>query len=704
MDEKDIAIKHKKDDLLNREKFAKKLADRIFDYDDNEPLNIGIIGKWGFGKTSLINLICCYLEHKLEKEECKKEYIFINFNPWFFSKQSNLYIQFFKVLIEEITNHEYEKIPLFDRTTTPRKSIFKKLRIESLEEYINYIQFNQILPINDFTYSLNSNQMESYQSLLAHKKLCDNFFNSSNYKVIVVIDDMDRLVDKEIKQVITLVKSLADFKNFIYILSFDKNIVAKSLDEIQSDKGDKFLDKIVQIPIILPEITDNIMGELIFEKLKELYVQHSNNYINKNGDLREILYYLKLFIKDLRDLKRYLNVLEFYLDSYDDELNVNDCFVLIALQLFEYNIYSILVDFEEILTSPEQKFRNETRNKKLLADFKDYVNNNLINMNEKNLNKILSYLFPEYGGANVSSYELTKNNRIGSSHHFYKYFSFSLKPTDVSATVLEQLIKSNNENEIFKLLTKNKNRDYNHSLLYLLYLNDSNIPNENIEIFVKGLIKSADNMFIYHSDWKHVDRILRDLLNRIKNHDLAYEILKESDFEKNLFTLLEFVYGVCFYYKKHTGENLKEYESEMPISLKHMENLKDLLIESINESLNNKSLISHPRLKTILVYWKHFETEEIVKKNIKNNVKTDDEILEFINHFQITNYYINSYAQVTKENIHFNFEELEKYIDLKDMITQITTISVNENVSEEIRMFCLLIIKQYEEHINSPNN
>ena len=54
MDKKDVAIKHKRDDLLNRKKLARKISDYILSYKDIEPLTIGIIGKWGSGKTSLI--------------------------------------------------------------------------------------------------------------------------------------------------------------------------------------------------------------------------------------------------------------------------------------------------------------------------------------------------------------------------------------------------------------------------------------------------------------------------------------------------------------------------------------------------------------------------------------------------------------------------------------------------------------------------
>ena len=81
MDKKDVAIKHKRDDLLNRKKLARKISDYILSYKDIEPLTIGIIGKWGSGKSSLINLILCYLEFEIKNNPLDKDYIIIHFNP-----------------------------------------------------------------------------------------------------------------------------------------------------------------------------------------------------------------------------------------------------------------------------------------------------------------------------------------------------------------------------------------------------------------------------------------------------------------------------------------------------------------------------------------------------------------------------------------------------------------------------------------------
>ncbi len=85
----------------------------------------------------------------------------------------------------------------------------------------------------------------SYDELL-------NYIESLNKKILIVIDDIDRLNNNEIQQIFQLVKMLGNFPNTIYLLSMDDTIVANSLKEVQKYDGYKYLEKIVQVPLRLP--------------------------------------------------------------------------------------------------------------------------------------------------------------------------------------------------------------------------------------------------------------------------------------------------------------------------------------------------------------------------------------------------------------------------------------------------------------------
>ena len=80
-----------KEDLLGRHSFAKELAKAILSYKQNDSISIGLFGKWGSGKTSLINMTL----EEIKSISAQNKPFVIKFNPWNFSDQNQLIQQFF---------------------------------------------------------------------------------------------------------------------------------------------------------------------------------------------------------------------------------------------------------------------------------------------------------------------------------------------------------------------------------------------------------------------------------------------------------------------------------------------------------------------------------------------------------------------------------------------------------------------------------
>ncbi|WP_051080461.1 P-loop NTPase fold protein [Fusobacterium russii] len=89
------AIVSKEKDLLDRANVACDLAKEIEYYKNKDSLTIGIIGKWGSGKTSFINMV-------LENFEGDGNYIVVKFNPWNISSRKQLISDFFLQLSNSI--------------------------------------------------------------------------------------------------------------------------------------------------------------------------------------------------------------------------------------------------------------------------------------------------------------------------------------------------------------------------------------------------------------------------------------------------------------------------------------------------------------------------------------------------------------------------------------------------------------------------
>src|SRR5690606_30532516 len=81
----DKAVSEEENDRFQRYEFAKRIASIVSIPSDDKSLTIGLYGKWGEGKTTVLNFI---------QQELDPEVVVVHFNPWFFSNQEQLLVAF----------------------------------------------------------------------------------------------------------------------------------------------------------------------------------------------------------------------------------------------------------------------------------------------------------------------------------------------------------------------------------------------------------------------------------------------------------------------------------------------------------------------------------------------------------------------------------------------------------------------------------
>ncbi len=90
----DNPIKNPEDDVIGRDADARKFAQNMLELDPSEGVVVGVLGPWGSGKTSFINLA---------RNELKKKKIpILDFNPWMFSGTAQLVESFFIELASQL--------------------------------------------------------------------------------------------------------------------------------------------------------------------------------------------------------------------------------------------------------------------------------------------------------------------------------------------------------------------------------------------------------------------------------------------------------------------------------------------------------------------------------------------------------------------------------------------------------------------------
>ena len=99
-------INNQDQDLLGRSFFSSQLGKAIYEYNAKDGLVIGLFGKWGTGKTSIINMAINEINSlansdKKEKSNENKPLI-IKFSPWNYSDKDNPITLFFQSLKNKI--------------------------------------------------------------------------------------------------------------------------------------------------------------------------------------------------------------------------------------------------------------------------------------------------------------------------------------------------------------------------------------------------------------------------------------------------------------------------------------------------------------------------------------------------------------------------------------------------------------------------
>ena len=320
----------KNEDLLEREKVANDLAKEIESYDKKDSLTIGIVSKWGSGKTSFINMV-------LENFKENNNYIVIKFNPWNISSRKQLISDFFL----QLSNNIEKKTKTNKIVKTIKKSLNKLSKIFKTLESVQFFSILGII-VNFIKECIKTDDKD----LETIKMEIDTELEKLAKKLIIVIDDIDRLSDEEIREIFQLVKSIADFKNTIYILSYDREIVIKALNKTQQEKGEEYLEKIIQIPLILPYVSRNELDKIFLDKLAKLV---------NISDRDDFLYFQELYnngldknFENLRDIERYINVFSFEIKLVKEELNISDYIVITLIKILEPNLYEYIKNNKEI--------------------------------------------------------------------------------------------------------------------------------------------------------------------------------------------------------------------------------------------------------------------------------------------------------------------------------------------------------------------
>jgi hypothetical protein len=321
-------------DTLQRSDSAQRFARNILALDVSKGLVVGVLGPWGSGKTSYVNLT-------KETLRSGRAHI-VDFNPWMFSGVDRLIDAFFSEVSAALN--------LLPQLTEAGKE---------LEEYGELLSGLGWIPIvGPWTERarlamrlVGGGLKKTKGGTAGRRKQVERALAKLTNPLVIVLDDIDRLTTQEIRQVFQLVRLTASFPNVVYILAFDRLRVEQALTE-DGVPGRAYLEKILQLAIDLPVVPVEVLQSLIFEALDAaLTGVEDAGELDTNAWPNIFFNIVRPLVSSMRDVSRYALAVRSSAAALQGQVALADVLALEAVRIFLPDFFASIPAAIEPLTS-----------------------------------------------------------------------------------------------------------------------------------------------------------------------------------------------------------------------------------------------------------------------------------------------------------------------------------------------------------------
>lgn len=456
----DAPIKQSDKDLFNMGSLVNRIVNYIAFTDVHDAaFSMGIVGEWGDGKTSLMNLV----EERIKEEH--KDFITVHFSPRA-SKKADFIQEDFLESLKQALSPKHSGI---DRT---------------IDKYAIAIDVIPDVPLI-VSKGLELLQIRSDKKREITRNELLKAIKEIGQRIVIFVDDLDRLTGEELIEVLKVLDTNGAFPNMVFLTSYDKDYVNAVLNnylhlENQSRAyTDKYFTVEIRVPLHPSFRLMDYLVKLLTDASKSGFITQLNE-VDIEEQTRKLSSYIMSRLHTIRDIKRFVNQFLYDYAEVQRDVFYHD---FLLLELIKYAHHE---DYEAIY---KMKYIHRGQRAFLTSASDDlfYLNDTLLPQKNKAGNEekpdvkpdsidILKVLFPEESGYQywyagryqriycVSSFE----------HYFYNYEYSHLKSED-----LDRLFNEDSLNDAKKLIDswENFSKDLE---TYLLTRDVNSIKNKNV--------------------------------------------------------------------------------------------------------------------------------------------------------------------------------------------------------------------------------
>lgn len=429
----DAPIKGSDGDLFNMGNLVNRIVNYIAFTDVSEAaFSMGLVGEWGDGKTSLMNLV----EEKILKEH--SDFIIVRFNPRSSKKADFIQEDFLDSLKQSLA-------PLH---TGVERTIDKYAEaldvIPGVPPVVSKgLELLQIRP---------DKEREIKRSDLKKAIL------EIDKRIVVLVDDLDRLTGEELIEVMKVLDTNGAFPNMVFLTSFDKYYVNTVLNNFLGlgEQTRAYTDKYFTVEIKVPlhpsfRLLDYLV-KLLADAVKSGFIKTNVSIIETQT--RKLSPFIMSRLYTIRDIKRFANQFLYDYAEVQRDVNFRDYFLLELIK------YAHPEDYEAVY---RLKYIHRGKTSFLSPSSEDlfYLNDTLMSKKNKtgdgfdepeikpNSIDILRTLFPEESA--YQNWYAGRYQKVYSSSSFEHYF-YNYEYSHLRAEDIDRLFAEKNIEDVCKLI------------------------------------------------------------------------------------------------------------------------------------------------------------------------------------------------------------------------------------------------------------
>ncbi|WP_032606337.1 KAP family NTPase [Pseudomonas syringae] len=472
---------------------------------------VGLTGEWGLGKSSVLNL----LEHDLKQME---HVAVATLNPWLFKGRDEVVEAYFNALREALGFSSSEKA---------RKLLVYLARYKASIEIVGATTAGII----DFVVGTGSATaiwkkcvlklvrfLSKSRGLSANeeRKNLEAKLAEADIAIVMLIDELDRVEDEEVRVVAQLVKAIGDIKGISYLVAYDPSRVAQALGkgstpEEKQKTGESYLEKIIQFPIPLRPLFIDEARDLLLQAMR-------NNDVTMPAESQsyqtEIFNQLLRVIRTPREIKRLIGAFAVLEEIVRGEICPFDVLAYSWLVTKAPSLRGLIADnVGQLVNDPSVEEMLAARQRRRQRELDVGVDRestliDILGTSALNHLGILQLLFTRFNAEHQRSVELFDGHRLAKRRNIIRLLYLGNPPGDFSRADIEAIWALTDLGELEAKLRHLKKTGQLRPLLDRVGDFSASFPESSDGIFWTALGRAL----VRENDWIRGEEVERNLV------------------------------------------------------------------------------------------------------------------------------------------------------------------------------------------------